>query len=295
MLNHRQIEAFRAAVRLGSASAAAEALHVTQPAVSRLIADFERAVGFALFERRQRGLHPTTDGLLLFEEVERSFRGLDLIETAAEGIRSHRSGRVRVVAMPVYVDGLVAEVIGGFLYRAPEVDLELEVADQKEAQARVLSEQFDLGILSTHYVEAGLDAVPLARHQATVVCPPDHPLAKRERARCQDLADEPFLALPLGSPFRAAIDRHVAAQGVELSIRAEARTQSTLCALAAAGAGVSIVDPAVVTPGATLAALRLEPPIEWAVIAIMPARVTPSQATKALLRDLTAAFAESNP
>ncbi len=121
MLNHRQIEAFRMSVQLGSATAAAEALHISQPAVSRLVADLERHVGFALFERRQRGLTPTADGQLFYEEVERSFRGMDLVEEAARAISGHRIGRVRVIAMPAYADGLVSRTIGGFLGKHPGV------------------------------------------------------------------------------------------------------------------------------------------------------------------------------
>ena len=92
-LNFKQVEAFQAAARLGSATAAAEALHVTQPAVSRMIGDLERAVGFALFERRGRGMQPTADGLLLYEEVQRAFQGLDRVAAAAEAIRGHGRGQ----------------------------------------------------------------------------------------------------------------------------------------------------------------------------------------------------------
>jgi DNA-binding transcriptional LysR family regulator len=105
--NHRQVEAFRIAMRVGSATAAADALHITQPAVSRLIADLERHVGFMLFERRKRGLQPTKDALLLFEEVDRSFRGLDRIAETADAIRSRRIGHLRVIALHSYSDGIV--------------------------------------------------------------------------------------------------------------------------------------------------------------------------------------------
>ncbi len=74
-INLRQIEAFSAAIEFGSATAASEVLHITQPAVSRLIADLERVVGFQQFERRARGLVPTQDAHTLYEEVKRSFVG----------------------------------------------------------------------------------------------------------------------------------------------------------------------------------------------------------------------------
>jgi len=70
--NQRQIEAFRAAFELGSATAASEFMHVSQPAVSRLLKDLERSIGFRLFERRARGLVPTRDAEVLYAEVKLS-------------------------------------------------------------------------------------------------------------------------------------------------------------------------------------------------------------------------------
>jgi len=106
-LKPRQIEAFRAAVAQGSATAAADALFVTQPAISRLLADLEDAVGFSLFERQGRGLQPTVDGLRLYDAVERVYLGLETVAETARAIREGESGKIRIGALPVYADGLV--------------------------------------------------------------------------------------------------------------------------------------------------------------------------------------------
>src|SRR4051812_20210035 len=98
-LTFRQIEAFRAAAELSTATAAAHALGLGQPAVSRLLADLERRTGLTLFDRRGRGLALTAEGELLRQEVERSFIGLDAIAEAAAQIRRSATGLLRVAAL----------------------------------------------------------------------------------------------------------------------------------------------------------------------------------------------------
>jgi DNA-binding transcriptional LysR family regulator len=292
MLKHRQIEAFHAAVRLGSASAAAEALYVTQPAVSRLIADLERRVGFALFERRQRGLHPTEDGVLLFEEVERSFRGMDLIAEAAEAIRSHRIGRVRVIAMPAYADGFLSRIVGDFIVAHPGIMIELEIAPKKATIARVLSEQFDLGITTLPLAEPGLQVHRLVSRDAVCVCHKAHRFSGASSVEAADLAAEPFIALSAGSPFRLAVDHLFQGLGVQPRIVAEVRTQRAICNMVAARAGVSILDSSVAQDFAPrhLASARVRPALDWTVVAVTPQRTIPSQATRALMAELAAAL-----
>ncbi len=84
----RQLEAFRALMAAGSVTKAAQAMGVSQPTVSRLIAaDLEAVAGLALFERARSGLHPTPEALAFDTEVERAFSGLSHLETVARGLR----------------------------------------------------------------------------------------------------------------------------------------------------------------------------------------------------------------
>ena len=75
-LNLRQLEAFRATMRSGSITEAAEIMHISQPSVSRLIADIERSVGFPLFLRSGRGLTPTLEANTFYKGVEGMFVGV---------------------------------------------------------------------------------------------------------------------------------------------------------------------------------------------------------------------------
>lgn len=87
-VNLRHIEIFHAVMTAGSLTEAAHLLHTSQPTVSRELARFEKVIGLKLFERVRGRLHPTVQGLRLFEEVQRSWYGLDRIVSAAEDRKS---------------------------------------------------------------------------------------------------------------------------------------------------------------------------------------------------------------
>jgi DNA-binding transcriptional LysR family regulator len=76
-VNLRHIEIFHAVMTTGNLTEAAQLLHTSQPTVSRELARFEKVLGLKLFERARGRLHPTVQGLRLFEEVQRSWYGLD--------------------------------------------------------------------------------------------------------------------------------------------------------------------------------------------------------------------------
>lgn len=82
-VNLRHIEIFHAIMTAGNLTEAARMLHTSQPTVSRELARFEKVLGLTLFERSRGRLHPTVQGLRLFEEVQRSWYGLDRIVSAA--------------------------------------------------------------------------------------------------------------------------------------------------------------------------------------------------------------------
>src|SRR5258708_17439621 len=99
-INSRQVEAFRAMMLTGSVTEAAKLMAVTQPAVSRLLRDFQSLLKMELFERRGTGLVPTAAASALYTEVARSFVGLERSAAAADEIRGRRSGTLPVAAMP---------------------------------------------------------------------------------------------------------------------------------------------------------------------------------------------------
>ena len=101
-VNLRHIEIFHAVMTTGNLTEAARMLHTSQPTVSRELARFEKVLGLTLFARARGRLQPTVQGLRLFEEVQRSWYGLDRIVSAAESLREFRQGELSVACLPVF-------------------------------------------------------------------------------------------------------------------------------------------------------------------------------------------------
>ncbi|RZM04112.1 MAG: LysR family transcriptional regulator, partial [Variovorax sp.] len=123
----RQLEAFRAVMTWQTVTRAAEALHVSQPAVTRLIADLEESVGFLLFSRIRGRLYPTAEGQALYEEVERSLLGVERIARTAEEIRSLQRGTLQIAAAPVLALSFLPRAIAEFL--GDHTDIRISLAN----------------------------------------------------------------------------------------------------------------------------------------------------------------------
>jgi DNA-binding transcriptional LysR family regulator len=109
----------------GSMTAAGTYLGVSQPAVSRLIHDLEHQLQLALFARQGAHVVPTPEAVLLYEEVRRSFAGLEQIAQTAAEIRASRAGSLRIAAMPALALGYLAKVVAGFLAERPNLSIKL--------------------------------------------------------------------------------------------------------------------------------------------------------------------------
>lgn len=107
-VNLRHIEIFHAVMTAGNLTEAARMLNTSQPTVSRELARFEQVLGLKLFERSRGRLHPTIQGLRLFEEVQRSWYGTDRIVSAAESLREFRQGELSIVCLPVFSQSFTA-------------------------------------------------------------------------------------------------------------------------------------------------------------------------------------------
>ena len=108
---HRMIEAFRATILSGGISAAADCLGMSQPSLSRLIADLQKVVGFQLFVKQGRTVAPTEEALALMTKVQQSFLGLEDIARFSEQLRTQRMGRLTICSLPAEGHSIMHESI----------------------------------------------------------------------------------------------------------------------------------------------------------------------------------------
>ncbi len=295
-MNLRQIEAFRAVIDAGTVTRAGEMLRVSQPAVSRLIADLERGLGFALFERRRGRLTPTAEAKLFYREIEKAFVGLEHLNKAAEAIRNLQVGHLRIAAMPAFAEGLASRAIARFVAAHGGPRVELDVGPRALIVDWIAAQQFDLGLAVPPVEDPTIETRMLCRHAALCVMPAGHRLARRRRVSAKDLAGEAFVTLPLGSPFRFRIDQAFERAGDKRRLLVETRTQHSVCRMVAEGLGVSLVDPFVAGDMAhlPLAFRPFEPAVRWDILTLWPAQQPLSLAAQRLV-ELLAEQASAAP
>lgn len=241
--NVRQIEAFRAVITLGSMTKAAELLGISQPAVSRLMLDFQEAVGFKLFRKSRGGAEPTDDARRLFEQVEKLFVGLEELNREVHAIKKVTSGSISLVSMGPYDNGLLPEVIARFRAKHPDIAFRMSSQPQDRIADWVASGRADIGFLSLPIANATADLHELATWSAVCVFPVHHPLAAKAEIHADDLSELPFVSFPRGTPFRFRTDTLFERAGIERQLMTEASTHEAVCNLIVAGLGVGIVSP----------------------------------------------------
>lgn len=241
-MNLRQLEAFRAVMIVGSVTGAAKMLKVSQPGVSRLIADLEHAIGFKLFIRRKGRLHPSEDGVNFYEDLERSFVGIESLKKTAREIKELKRGHLRIAAMPAVSLDLLPRAIKRFGDKHPGLKITLEVHSSPRIVEWVAAGHFDIGIGLLTLDQPGVEIAHSFRTRCVFVAPAGHPLGEKKSIRPKDLENEPFVALAQHTLAALQIDQVFIKANVRRNIRIETQPSFSACSMVAQGIGVGLVD-----------------------------------------------------
>jgi DNA-binding transcriptional LysR family regulator len=239
----QHVEAFRAVMLTGSMTQAAQRLHTSQPHVSRLIGQLESLTRFPLFDRSSGRLVATLDGARFFQEVEKAFIGLAGLEASAAGIRSFGAGRLSMAAMPRLAGGLLTQSAARFKADHPDVMISIRSGTASTVHNWVSSGFCDIGLAMLYSESTGVQVDPVLTSGCVAIMPAGHRLAQKKTLTPKDFAGEAFISFPTGSPLCDRIDAIFDAEGVARRIVAETDLGASICALVAAGLGISLINP----------------------------------------------------
>ncbi|ELY4033438.1 LysR family transcriptional regulator [Cronobacter sakazakii] len=239
----RHIEIFHAVMTAGNLTEAAALLRTSQPTVSRELARFEKLIGLSLFTRSRGRLHPTVQGLRLFEEVQRSWYGLDRIISAAESLRQFRQGELSIACLPVFSQSLLPLVLKPFLDSYPDVSLNIVPQESPLLEEWLSAQRHDLGITENTATPAGTERLTLLTLNEVCVLPAGHVLADKPQLTPQDFAGENYISLSRTDSYRQLLDSLFQEHNVQRRMVLETHSAASVCAMVRAGVGVSIVNP----------------------------------------------------
>jgi DNA-binding transcriptional LysR family regulator len=199
-MNLKALQTFHLVVREGSLAAAAAKLHLSPPAVSRLIRILEDETRLTLFSRARRRLSLTTEGELFFREAQHILEGVGEIPRIASDIRRRALAGVRVITSAPLAVSLVSPALAKLRAAHPLIRCVADIGSRFDLESMVGTRRYDLGIVSLPISHSlvELDASPLCRARAVAVMPASHPLAARARVTARDLRAQPMIALRPG-------------------------------------------------------------------------------------------------
>ena len=239
-ITFRQLETFGEVARLQSFTRAAEALHLTQPAVSIQIRQIAETIGLPLFEQNGRDIALTAAG----EELLATVRDLDDVwnrfESAIEDLKGFKRGRLRV-ALVTTAKHFLPRMLGNFYRRYPDIDIELEIGNRQKIVERLFDNQDDLYVMS--YPPEHLDIVsyPFLDNEYVVLAPTAHWAVGRP-VTLEELAAEPFLLREDGSGSRHVVDEHLRESGILLKVRLSLASNEAIRELVASGMGLTVLS-----------------------------------------------------
>lgn len=239
----RHIEIFHAVMTTGNLTEAATLLNTSQPTVSRELARCEKLLNLQLFERLRGRLYPTVQGLRLFEEVQRSYYGLDRIVSAAEGIRQFEQAQLSIACLPVFSQSLLPAVCKPFLDRYPDVSFNIVPQESPLLEEWLSAQRHDLGLTENTQTPAGTGRQTLLTLNEVCVLPAGHQLAAKARLTPQDFSGLNFISLSATDSYRQLLDALFTEQHVARRLVMETHSAASVCSMVRAGAGVSIVNP----------------------------------------------------
>lgn len=242
-LHWRQIEIFHAIMTSGTLTQAARLMHTSQPTLSRELARLEQQLQVTLFSRYQGRLHPTRQALQLFEEVQRSWYGLQRIQETAENLLDFQHSTLSITCLPAFSQSLLPCLCQSFLERYDQLNISIISQEPPLLEEWMSAQRYDLGLTETAYTPAATERIPLMTVDEVCVLPQNHPLAKQQILTPADFHDQPFISLAKADNYRILLDDIFNTRQIRRKLKVETQSAASVCAMVKAGAGISIINP----------------------------------------------------
>ncbi|SFC18956.1 LysR family transcriptional regulator [Massilia yuzhufengensis] len=257
----RQMRAFVALAKTGNFTLAAQALHVTQSALSGLIKELEQTLGAKVVDRSTRKALLTDIGKELYPLFSQM---IDDLDGALANVADHtrlKKGIVRIAAPQLLACTLMPEAIAAYRAQYPDIDVRLGDTGVESVITRVLSGEADFGIGPQREPAPPLDARLLFEMPFALVFPKGHALETQPQVGWKDLTRYPFISLQGQFTERLLDDVHAALREIPVKPANEVTFMTTALAMVSAGLGVTVCLP-YAAPLATLYGLVLRPLVD---------------------------------
>jgi DNA-binding transcriptional LysR family regulator len=297
MLDVKRLRVLREVAARGSFSAAADALYLSQSAVSQQVAALEREAGMSLLARTPKGPRLTDAGRALVRHADAALARLEEAEHELAAIAGLAAGELRLASFPSASVTLLTEGLSRFHRSHPAVRTSVSEGEPHETLPRLRSAEIDLAIVFDYPIlppgpeDRDTERVLLLTESMYVALPSDHRLARRRRVRLADLVDEAWMCGVRPSSCGEAVVKACRDAGFEARIAVESDEYQVLQGYVAAGLGVTLLpDLALPTLRDDLVVRPTDPEAPkrrvWAATRVEGARSAATEAMVAILREV---------
>jgi len=239
----RQLEVFDALIEAGSVSRAAGRLNLSQPAVSIALANLEEELGYRLFHRDRGFFAPTSEAMMLHDEVRRGLDSMARIEQRSDEIRTGRTGGIVIGTNGAMSINFLPQVVARFQRSSPGTFIEVRVRSSRQVASWVASRQVDIGLIDAPVPVAGLTAEHFEM-ECVCILREDDPLTAEPVILPRHLSDRPVIAVTGDHVVDRQLTTIMSQADARLIYSGSSYFYAIARQLVAAGDSLAIVDPA---------------------------------------------------
>lgn len=301
MLDVRRMRVLREISAQGSFSAAADALYLSQSAVSQHVAALEKEVGQKLVERTSSGPHLTQAGEVLVAHADAVLARLDEAERELAALSGLQGGKLRLASFPTASATLLTSAMSRFAELYPEVRLELREAEPEESVPQLRQGVHDLALIYSYEAVGDPDDRDVERHlllqdRMWLALPKDHPASTKAAMSLEELSDAAWLCGTCDGACRQNVILACRSAGFDPRIAFESDDYQVLQGLVASGLGVTLLPDLALTslhPGVAIVPVKPKPPIRnvWAATRAEGSRSPAADAMVEVLREVGERYA----
>lgn len=272
-MQFQQLNAFKAVYELGTVTAAADYIHITQPAVSRLIASLERNIGFPLFQRVKGRLLATEKGKAFYLEVSKAYNALESLSQSAADIKNGSFGSLYISAFPMLSSNFLPQLLGKFLAKNKNLHSSLKTYRSEEVLRRTALQSCDIGFALLPEITEGVTSIQV---ECNCVCilPQGSPLTALPQITPHDLEGHPIISCEKDYT-QQQVDKAFYKAKVKRNEVAEVSLAIAIASLVSEGVGAAIVDPFSakysVSNGSGIVIKEFSPSIPFRFFILLPA------------------------
>lgn len=240
-LSLRQIEVFRAIMVTGSISAAGRMLHVSQPAISRVLALTESRLGYQLFDRVKTRLVATPEATRLFREVEQIYEGIQSVNDLAISLGETGFGTLKLVSSATFGQRMIPSALAHLYAKSPRAKVDFRNATFDQMVGHFLAGRAHLGISLQSSDNPSLTSVALGSVPVVCIAPKGHALQTLEVVSPHDVTEFQWIGYPADAPAGRALSRFFGDAALPRST-IEVHSPSMAVSCVRQGLGLALVD-----------------------------------------------------